>query len=39
MNPQPKRERIIRFRVNDEEYNAIEKAAEESGFLRLTSIR
>lgn len=28
MNTQPKRERIIRFRVNDEEYNAIEKAAE-----------
>lgn len=32
METEQKRERIIRFRVNDDEYNAIAKAAEESGF-------
>ena len=36
MNTQQKRERIIRFRVNDEEHNAIEKAAEESGFYSMS---
>lgn len=32
MDAEQKRERIIRFRVNEDEYNAIVKAANESGF-------
>lgn len=32
METEQKRERIIRFRVNDDEYNAIAKASGESGF-------
>ena len=32
MKAEQKRERIVRFRVNDDEYNAIAKAAEEAGF-------
>ncbi|MBQ8296483.1 MAG: plasmid mobilization relaxosome protein MobC [Ruminococcus sp.] len=32
METEQKRERIIRFRVNDDEYNAIAEAYEESGL-------
>ena len=32
MDAEQKRDRIIRFRVNEDEYNAIVKAAKESGF-------
>lgn len=32
MDAEQKRERILRFRVNEDEYNAIVKAAKESGF-------